>query len=253
MISAVAAQSFEAVVTGADPGLVGTITVEVYDPTNGATLVAPTLVGITEPRPGTYRVVLTAPASGTYMVRWSYGANVAEEELVVTAAYAAPVTGTIPPVDPALVRPTVAEVSVLERTRTTGQVSSGLGGDTSVSDVTVFNADTRPTATEVEALIDQASSAIIGQLPVEVPVVYYGQIRHFIALYTAVLIEGSFFRESLDEGSVELYRDLLSTGLPALSTAITDEVADETGAGFASLPVVSATVRNAYPLFPEVA
>lgn len=156
-------------------------------------------------------------------------------------------TTPVPPVDPALVRPTVAEVSILERTRTVGMTSGGLGGDTSASDVTVFGTDTRPSAAEVDLIIDQAVQAIIAQVPPLVPVVYYGQIRHFAALYAAVLIEGSFFRESLDEGSVELYQALLTVGVPGLAAAIDEEVAEEGAGGFASLPVRSATVAAAYP------
>jgi hypothetical protein len=158
----------------------------------------------------------------------------------------------VPPIDPALVRPSVEEVSILERTRTVGLTSGGLGGDTSASDVTVFGTDTRPTAAEVELIIDQAVEAVVAQVPPAVPVVYYGQIRHFAALYAAVLIEGSFFRESLDEGSVDLYRDLLTVGVPRLAAAIEDEVAEEGAGGFASVPVRSATVAAAYPVWPVV-
>lgn len=157
----------------------------------------------------------------------------------------------IPIVDPALIRPTVDEVAILERTRTVGPSSGGLGGDTSDADVTTFTATTRPTATEVEAIIDQAVSAIVGQLPVLVPVVYYGQIRHFVALYAAVLVEGSFFRESLDEGSVDLYRDLLRTGLPALTAQIDEEVTGAAGGGMASVIVRSPTMASIYAMYPD--
>jgi hypothetical protein len=128
----------------------------------------------------------------------------------------------IPPIDPTLIRPTVEEVSILERTRTVGLTSGGLGGDTSVSDVTVFGTETRPSAAEVDLIIDQALQAITAQLPPAIPALYYAQTRHNVALYAAILIEGSFFRESLDEGSVELYRDLLRSGMLALQDAIGD-------------------------------
>ena len=250
MISAVADTPFEAVVSGADTGLVGTITVEVYDPTTGTSVIAPTTVGITEPRSGTYRALLTVPDPGTLMVRWSYAGTAAEEDLLVTALPVVP-SESASTIDPELVRPTVTEVSILERTRTVGMTAGGLGGDTTPSDITVFGTDTRPTATEVEAIIDQAVSAIIGQMPAEVPVVYYGQIRHFVALYSAILIEGSFFRESLDEGSVELYRDLLSTGIPQLRTSIDEEVAEDTFGGFANVTVRSPSMSAMLAMYPD--
>ena len=155
------------------------------------------------------------------------------------------------PIDPALVRPTVAEVSILERTRTVGMTAGGLGGDTTPSDITVFGTDTRPTATEVDAIIDQAVEAIIGQMPAEVPVVYYGQIRHFVALYSAILIEGSFFRESLDEGSVELYTSLLERGIPQLRTVIDEEVAEDTFGGFANVTVRSPSMSAMLAMYPD--
>src|SRR3954454_20042239 len=96
----------------------------------------------------------------------------------------------VPPIDPALVRPTVEEVSILERTRTVGLTSGGLGGDTSASDVTVFGTDTRPSAAAVELIIDQPVEGAVAETRPTAPAVYYGQIRHFAALYAAVLIEG---------------------------------------------------------------
>lgn len=235
---------FEILASEAPAGLVGTITAEVYDPTDASQVIAPFTAGITEPRPGTYRAQISVATAGTYRVRWTYDGESAEEDLTVGGGGGA--------IDPALVRPTVAEVSILERTRTVGLTSGGLGGDTSASDVTVFGADTRPTAAEVELIIDQAVEAVIAQIPDTVPVVFYGQIRHFAALYAAVLIEGSFFRESLDEGSVDLYRDLLTVGVPRLAAAIDEEVTEEGAGGFASLPVRSATVAAAYPVWPVV-
>lgn len=150
------------------------------------------------------------------------------------------------------IRPTVAEVAILLRTRTVGESSGGLGGDTSPADVTTFTSETRPAAAEVEAVIDQAVEAITAQLPPNIPALYYAQTRHNVALYAAILIEGSFFRESLDEGSVDLYRDLLRTGMPTLATAIDEENAETTGEGFASVVVRSATVAAAYPYLPLV-
>ena len=70
-IAAVQGTPFEALAENAPTGLVGTITVKVYDPSNAATIIAATTSGITEPASGTYRALLTVPTAGTYMVRWA--------------------------------------------------------------------------------------------------------------------------------------------------------------------------------------
>lgn len=91
MIAAVANEPFEALLLGAPTGLGAALTVGVYDPSNGAQIIAATSVGITEPKPGTYRVELIVTVAGTFLVRWESGGVVVEEELTVTAS--------IPPID----------------------------------------------------------------------------------------------------------------------------------------------------------
>lgn len=120
-------------------------------------------------------------------------------------------------------RPTVQEVALLERTRTVGESSGGLGGDTGPGDLTTFTDDTRPTASEVDALIDQALPALLSQLHEGFAEAYYARARHLVALYTAILIEGSYFRES-GQGTVALWQDLLSSGLTALNALIDADV-----------------------------
>jgi hypothetical protein len=120
--------------------------------------------------------------------------------------------------DPALIRPTVDDVAALENTRTVGPNGQEIG---------TFTADTRPTAADVEKLIDQALEAVLSQLPTRFGTSYYERTKHNVALYTAILVEGSFFREKLDEGSVELYRDLLRTGLLSLQASIGADPAGE--------------------------
>jgi hypothetical protein len=109
-------------------------------------------------------------------------------------------------------RPTVQEVALLERTRT----ASGDGGEE-----LTFTDSTRPTASEVDALIDQALQAILVELPDGFSAEFYDRARHMVALYTAILIEGSYFREQIDQGSAALYRELLRTGMASLRAAIT--------------------------------
>lgn len=225
MIRAQTGVAFEALAIGAPVGQVGTLTVEVYDPSTGATLLAPTTAGITEPRPGTYRTILTAATAGTYSVRWALPSGaVAEEELVVSAfPVSDPPTG---------IRPTVDEVAALERTRTIGEGSEDEG---------TFNDNTHPTAAEVEALIDQAVDAVLNQLPVAISETYYPQTRHAITLYTAILVEGSYHREQISEGSVALWRALMENTIVRLQATLDVEGA---GAGAGARRVDSVIART---------
>jgi len=84
MIYAVANHPFEALAAGAPIGLVGQITVEVFDPTDGSTIIPAQTSGITEPRPGTYVATLEVGTVGGYAVMWTLpGGDTAVEELAV--------------------------------------------------------------------------------------------------------------------------------------------------------------------------
>lgn len=113
-----------------------------------------------------------------------------------------------PTINPALVAPTLDQVAALERTRTV---------DENGNDQPTFTASTHPTATEAMNIIAQATQAILTRLPVSIPEVLYGRVTHAIALYAAVLIEGSYFREQISQGSVSLYMGLMDTLLQTLS------------------------------------
>lgn len=98
MILAVVGEPFDAVVTGAPTGLLGLLSVEVYnrdDP--GAPAVAPaTTDGITESRAGTYVARFTIAEAGSFAVRWTYtdpdvGPREVEEDVVVLGVALAPV------------------------------------------------------------------------------------------------------------------------------------------------------------------
>jgi hypothetical protein len=108
-------------------------------------------------------------------------------------------------------------VALLERTRTVGS-----GGQ----ELQTFTDDTRPTADEVEGLIDVATEAVLSQLPIRLAPAYYERTKHMVALYTAVLIEASYFREQLDQGSVALYRQMLTDGMGALLEATGGEAGE---------------------------
>jgi hypothetical protein len=114
------------------------------------------------------------------------------------------------------VRPTVDDVAALERTRTTGAVE--LGGDEGSEGT--FTATTRPTATEVENLIDMATDMIFGWTVPPVDPIRYPVIRRAITIQAAVLIEASYFRETArpETGVLALWRGLLrDMGFPPVT------------------------------------
>lgn len=181
-----------------------------------------------------YTASFTAPPALPVVIEWLEGTAIVGSELVGLALTAA---STAPPA----LRPTVAEVAILERSRT---VTGGSGEEPT------FTATTRPTATEVGQVIDQALEAILTQLPTTLGTEFYAQTRHMVALYAAILIEGSFFREQLDSGSVDLYRDLLRTGMLSLTEATTDTT-EERRKDISSVVVRSPTTYDP-ALVPEV-
>jgi hypothetical protein len=91
-----------------------------------------------------------------------------------------------PPVDVEDVRPTVEEVAQLERTRTF---------DDAGNEFSTFTRDTRPTAPEVEDIIDHSVEVVLGGLPGAFNPVFYDATRRLIARHAAMVIEGSFFKE----------------------------------------------------------
>ena len=119
-----------------------------------------------------------------------------------------------PDADPDLIAPSVEDVAILVRTRTYTE---------GVLEHADFTDDTHPPADEVQRLIDQATPTVLAQLRPKFPESVYGEIGHLIALYTAVLIEGSFFREQVNESQVALYRDLFTAGVEGVNTTIDNE------------------------------
>ena len=71
-VLALANTPFGLAVSGADPDLVGIISIEIYDPETTVGVLGPFTSGITEPRPGTYITTLSVPIVGNFVARWSY-------------------------------------------------------------------------------------------------------------------------------------------------------------------------------------
>lgn len=114
------------------------------------------------------------------------------------------------------VRPSVEDVAALEQTRTTG--GNSLGGDEGDG---TFTETTVPSASQVEAVIDTALDLIVPQLGTLLTGdAQLGMVKRAVALQAAIIIEGSYFREQIDQGSVSLWSALLArlmTGLGTLS------------------------------------
>lgn len=124
------------------------------------------------------------------------------------------------------IRPTIAEVAAKLRART-----KVLGGN----EVGTFDASTRPTADEVEALIDDALDEVLGKIKEPAAgTKYEGRARGLVALYAAMLIELSYFPEMVGtpKSPYDSYATLYDKRMKALiAEGETGEPQGEGGAG----------------------
>jgi hypothetical protein len=60
---------------------------------------------------------------------------------------------------------------------------------------------------------------MVGQLPGSIIETNFEAATHLSALYAAILIEGSYFREQLTDDQVQLYWELLKSGIRGVQTA----------------------------------
>lgn len=135
----------------------------------------------------------------------------------------------------ASIKPTLAEVAAELRTRTVGDTSGGLGGDTQATPTTTFTASTRPTATEVQAIVDRSAGVIWARLEQPFDAARFTDTAKLaVALHAAIRIERSYFRESAS-------RDLLDDmqrevdGLVADANRAPLNASGSSPSGFASL------------------
>lgn len=105
-----------------------------------------------------------------------------------------------PDVDIDAVTPTVKDVAMLEHTRTID------GGGDELGD---FTDDTRPTGDDCQLLIAQAVVIVLDQLDAAVAPSLYPAIKEAVAIEAAILVESSFFREQMNEGTVAMYQAIL--------------------------------------------
>lgn len=161
--------------------------------------------------------ILDPPGPGDYLLYWMTPEDPplfrTPLPLTVIPQSVLPPAGEVPdfpPIDVAEVTPTVQEVADLEGTR---------WYDTGDNDVGGFGSDTRPTDVEVGRLIDQGLAAVLGSLRPSFPTKYYPKVRHLVCLYTAQIIEGSFYREQVPAaGSV--FHTLYTTALTEVQAQI---------------------------------
>jgi hypothetical protein len=141
-------------------------------------------------------------------------------------------------------RPTVDDVALLLRTRTISGAgfNTGLGGDTYPNELVTFTTTTRPTAAEADRMIQTAYEATLGELTAELgplPPAMNGMLRHAVALYAAILIETSFFREQATEDDIKTLRDMRNDILRGIRKAMAEPPVTEGNFGFGTLVIGS--------------
>ena len=140
------------------------------------------------------------------------------------------------------VSPTVKDVALLEHTRTVDSGGNELGD---------FTADTRPTDTEVSLLIGQAVMIILDQLDTQVAPALYPAIQQAVALETAILVESSFFREQMNEGSVSMYSTIVAGMIKMLQVKTGTATGDGSGSGGVDSVMVRGVMAEFDPFLPE--
>lgn len=171
----------------------------------------------------------TIPAGGYYRVVWLDNAGNSSAP-TAAALDASELAGGI--------RPTVTDVANLLRART--KVRGGAESGT-------FSENTRPTADQVDGLIDEAVDDVLGKVksvnafkameptPSEEEAEgYERRVRGAIKLYAAILVETSYFPEQVrqEQSAATLYKDLFGSRIKALiAEGETGEAQGEGGEG----------------------
>jgi hypothetical protein len=178
-------------------------------------------------------VTLEAPVDpGAYNLVWMDGATPPSYEsftplaVLPTGAAAGPAGGVdLPTIQPSDVTPTLADVVLLERSRTRHPDDG--------TDVGTFDATTEPTDVEVTALITEATNLVLTNFHPAISPEHYDQIKTAVALLTAILIEGSFFRNQAETASqrgaaqvsVGVWRSMYDDIIQSLSDQIEQDLA----------------------------
>lgn len=112
--------------------------------------------------------------------------------------------------------PTVSDVARLLRARTKDTVGNELGD---------FTDETRPTADEVAALIEQARGLVGLSLPADVGDEFVGVATSLIALRAAMLVELTYFPEQVASGrsAYEQYRQMFDDAIVGIRARLPDD------------------------------
>jgi len=179
-----------------------------------------TATTVVEVEPGIYSASFLAPKTpGMYSIVWQ---GPEPDQTVIEGLVVA--RGLVPSVD---------EVGALLRART--KVPGG-------AEIGTFRDDpappTRPSASQVQILIDEAVDEVTGKVgtPTE-GTSLEGRVRRAAALYAAVLVELSFFPEQVASGRspAETYRLLYNDRMKSL-VSLVEQGGDEDGDGAVGTP-----------------
>lgn len=126
----------------------------------------------------------------------------------------------------AIIPPTVLELSALMRARTRGEFS----------DQGVFNAETRPTDVEAQAMIDLAASVVTPKVSDDVPAKLVAAVTAAIKFKAATLVEATYYPEqaNADNSAYALWQAQYEELIAVLKDA--DPGADVVVPGFGVLP-----------------
>jgi hypothetical protein len=181
-----------------------------------------TPASVWDENPAYWYVSIESPVeAGHYELVWmdEFGANQVYIPLVLAEGT---VTGVDwDPVDREELKPQLQQVALLERTRTVEESGEERG---------TFTATTRPNVSEVNTIITLATDMVLAQLPtLRFDPTHYDDVTNAIAMQAAILIEASFFREQLDEGSADIYTRLLQSAIISLNNKISADARIGTG------------------------
>jgi hypothetical protein len=147
------------------------------------------------------------------------------------------------------VKPTIDELAALLRARTVDRFGNEAG---------TFNENTRPTATEAQAIIDSAYDLVslrIGPLP-DGDELIGSQAKSVILLLAARLVETVYYPEQAaqDQSAAELYGEMYDDAIRSLESAVADNRATTTTGFFSSIPmkgIAASSGHGPWPINPE--
>lgn len=184
---------------------------------------------------GVFRGEITPDQAGVWGYRWKVPPGSGQS--------AEPGQFFVRPEFYALLRPSVDAVAALLRARTK---------DDSNNEVGTFNDGTRPTAAQVESLIDHATRTVLAAVPIGAPAAEYGDaVRALAAIRAAMLVELSYFPEQIsgDNSAYAELKRLYDDGLGGFGGLLTGQ--DPAIAGIASIPIRSSVMTEAEWEDPE--